>query len=325
MQHYHMHTQSAFWGRQSFSLTSMARSYLPTHWTQGQKSLCLLEQVLITFILDRNNYLLTSMPTDTMEATLLIVGDYDPGNVNSSDYTSFLQSNFGNYSTAIEDRYPFSSFNSSLIPAFDAIASIYTLVEYFCPTRRALEATSKAGVPVWTYLFKHQPTCGWYTDINSQQALDVLGPTHTAEIPFVFSLLSNLPPPNGTCSFDAQESAISKAMVSAWTSMATQKNPNAAAGLFGGSWPQFSTNTSMGLVITNTTDIGYIDYTECDFWDGVTASVTSQLAANNGTLPSATTSASSTASPTQKAGTVSLKTSGLMVLVAGFAGLLLAI
>jgi carboxylesterase type B len=76
--------------------------------------------------------------------------------------------------------------------------------------------------PAWTYRFEHQPTCGWYMGIHGQQELDVLGATHTAEILYVFSQLTHLAPPSGTCDFDAQEVAISKAMVSVWTFMAAQ-------------------------------------------------------------------------------------------------------
>jgi carboxylesterase type B len=251
---------------------------------------------------------------DTMEGTLLLIGSYsDPTALNASDYTTFLESSFGNYTPTIEKLYPLSLFDSTPLPVFEAMSYIYTIVEYFCPARSALEATSKAGVPGWTYRFAHQPTCGWYMGIDSEEALEVLGATHTAEIPYVFSQLTHLPPPNGTCNFNAQEIAISEAMVSAWTSMAVHGNPNSASGIIGGPWPQFSVNSSMGLLVENTTSIGYVNYTQCDFWDKIVA------AEANGTASA--TSTTSTAKPTQKAAGVAVKANMMMVFPAIIVGL----
>jgi len=111
------------------------------------------------------------------------------------------------------------------MPVYDAVAEIYSLVAYICPARRPLRVTVEHGVPGWTYRFKHQPTCGWSPSIDSQQTLDILGATHTSEMPFVFSHLRVLPPPNGSCEMNADEQRISSALVNAWTSMATQGNP----------------------------------------------------------------------------------------------------
>jgi hypothetical protein len=50
----------------------------------------------------------------------------------------------------------------------------------------------------------------------------------TSEIPFVFEQLTNLPLPNGTCSFNAP---ISKVFTTAWTSMAATGSPDGGAGI----------------------------------------------------------------------------------------------
>jgi hypothetical protein len=41
-----------------------------------------------------------------------------------SAYTSFLQRNFGNYSSTIETAYPISAFSSTLFPTFYAISYV---------------------------------------------------------------------------------------------------------------------------------------------------------------------------------------------------------
>jgi carboxylesterase type B len=216
----------------------------------------------------------------TQEGTLFVAPALgDPAKLTSSDYTSFLQSNFGNFSSTIEKTYPISLFDSTPLPTFNAISYIYTSVAYYCPSRRALEATINAGIPAWGYIFSHQPTCSWISVVTTAEALQVLGATHTSEIPFVFSQLTNLPEPNGTCSFDVQEDAISKAMVAAWTAMASNGNPNGddnAPGIIGAPWPQFNASNPLGLFVGNTTSIGLLNYTQCDFFDQINSVIVGQ-------------------------------------------------
>jgi carboxylesterase type B len=257
-----------------------------------------------------------------MEGTLFEISNVrNPLNLSQQYYTNFLQANFGNLTTYIEQMYPISAFNSTPMPVFEVVAEIYSLVAYICPARRALRATIQHGVPGWTYRFRHQPTCGWASGISSQQVLDILGATHTSEIPFVFSHLTGLPPPNGSCSFDVDEQRISRALVSAWTSMASHGNPDGAVGITGGPWPQFDVTNSRGLLITNSTAVGVVNYTQCDFWDQVNAGIVAPWGGASGVgnetdSPNATMTPSSI--PSQRTGGVAAMSAslGLAVLAA---------
>jgi len=230
-----------------------------------------------------------------MEGTLFTIGQFtNPLAITQADYLTFLNYTFGSLAVNVSNYYPMSAFESTDLPGFYAISAVLTDSYFKCPAYRALLATIKAGVPAWTYLFDHTPSCGWAVGLNSPTVLELLGPTHSSEIPFVFGEVTNLPPPAGTCSFNAQEVGISNVFISAWTSMAEGGSPGSGAGIVGGPWPQFSANGSQGLVIENGTAVGYVNYTTCEFWDLVAAAQNSSAVASTG-------SGSSTASSTSNA------------------------
>jgi carboxylesterase type B len=127
-----------------------------------------------------------------------------PSEVGTKVPTIFGSSKFiGSAAPLIAKAYSLSAFNSTPFPAFFAMEAIITDVSYKGPTYRALNLTVQNGVPAWTYLWNHTPSCTWF-DFIPRQALTLLGATHTAEIPFVFGNLNNLPLPNGTCSSGAR-------------------------------------------------------------------------------------------------------------------------
>jgi hypothetical protein len=274
--------------------------------------------------------------TATLEGTLFVIADgLGPTVATPADYTSFIQQNFGSFAPTIEKYYPISLFNSTPFPAFYAISTVYTISEYLCSMRRAVNATIKAGVPAYTYLFSHTPSCGWEPDLDSARALALLGPTHSAEIPFVFNHLTNLPPPNGTCSFNEKEIAISNALVSAWTSMAASGNPDAALGIADGPWPQWDASASKGLLIGNLTEVGFINFTQCELWDKVNEEVVALKAEGNGSSSetgsanetasaSGSSSASGTASGTSS-GSSAASTSNGMAFQVGFLAIVMAV
>jgi carboxylesterase type B len=202
-----------------------------------------------------------------MEGTIFSLAQYSnssPGNATAADYRAFLQENFGSVAALIEKYYPVSAFNATPYPAFYAMATVITDAGYFCPVRRALEATRRAGSPAWAYNFAHDPKCIWVQGIP-QQAAPLLGAAHTAEIPFVFGHTENLPSPNGTCSMSEDEKKISAFMVKAWTSMAEQQNPGPPA-----SWPAWTdAKSSQGINFVNASIPGYVNYTQCDLWDQI--------------------------------------------------------
>jgi hypothetical protein len=137
------------------------------------------------------------------------------------------------------------------------------------------------GVPAWTYFFNHNSKCTWL-QVLPQEAIPLVGATHTAEIPFVFGNTVNLPAPNGTCDMTEQEKAISAFLSEAWTSMADIQKPTSDAA----KWPAYgNAQTSLGINITNFTTAGYIDYTVCKLWDGINkmAVAAASSGAGNGT------------------------------------------
>jgi len=198
-----------------------------------------------------------------MDSTLSIILDYgSPSTFNSTTYDSLLTDTFGNLSSLVAKAYPLSAFNSTPYPVYSAMVTVLTDQSFKCPAYRGLNVAQQKGIPSYTYLWAHTPSCPWYPNIPSE-ALPILGATHTSEIPFVFGALNNSPLPNGTCNFTSAEKSISAFMVAAWRSMAENGNP-------GPGWPQFG-NTSLGINVVNSTSAGVVDYSSCAFFDKVNA------------------------------------------------------
>jgi hypothetical protein len=237
----------------------------------------------------------------SMEGTSFTLGQFqDPTAITEADYSAFLNYTFGSLAVNVSYYYPMSAFESTELPGFYAISTVLTDSYFKCPTYCALTATTKAGVPAWTYLDDHTPSCGWILGLTSPNILKLLGPTHTSEILFVFAELTNLPPPAGSCSFSEQEVQISKALTSAWTSMAAQGNPNGGIDISGRPWPTYNVSESQGVIIGDNATVGYVNYTVCAFWDIVAA-------VQNSSMASTTSSSATTAFP---------KTSKIMAITA---------
>lgn len=77
--------------------------------------------------------------------------------------------------------------------------------------------------------------------------------------------------------------------------MATAGNPGAGAGILGGPWPQYIANESKGLLLSNVSSNGYVNYTVCDFWDKIAAAETNLT--TNATSSIGPSSATSSAAP----------------------------
>lgn len=220
----------------------------------------------------------------------------NPETATAADYTDFLNSDFGSFAPSIATQYSLSAFNSTPYPPFYAVQQILTDYSFKCPARRALNRATQNGVPGWAYEFNRTLSCPWFPFISKQQ-LQTLGATHTAELPFVFGNLNNLPLPNGTCNLTAQDHSISEDLIYAWTSMAANGNPALPESL---QWPGYNPSTSFGLIIGETVTTGPIDYSICPFWDKI---YTAQL--QNATMTSpATRNTSGTADPSTGSGTL---------------------
>lgn len=220
----------------------------------------------------------------TDEGTLFILAQYQTGilQLNATTYNEFLTTMFGAFAQQVNETYPLSNYQGALEPALAAMSATITHSQFRCPTRRFLRQAVQDNIPVYTYSFNHTLSCPWFPIIPSV-ALPFLASTHTAEIPFVFGGVDNMPRPNGTCNMTAGEKALSTKMLAAWDNMATNANP-------GSDWPRYNSSSSMGInVVGDDFTAGTVDYSMCDFWDGILAAQTNQT---NGTSGSGSGTAS---------------------------------
>lgn len=191
-------------------------------------------------------------------------------NITQADYYDFLENSFGPLAAIVNETYPWSAFvAASPVPGFSAMTTVITDYAYKCPAYRALQKAAANGIDAWAYNFNHTPSCAWYSGIpESAEALELLGATHTSEIPFVLGWTSDLPRPGGSCNFTAPEVAISEFMLRAWTSMAADGRPaNSSV------WPAWTANGSTGITVSESVTAGSLDYSECEFWDKIQAGV----------------------------------------------------
>jgi hypothetical protein len=214
-----------------------------------------------------------------------------PAGATAADYTTFLQDNFGSAASLVEQHYPLSLFNSTPYPVFFAISQVLTESTYTCSAYRGLNRAVQKNIPVWTYLYDHTPSCQWLSFVPAE-ALPLVGATHTAEIPFVFGNLVNMPSPNGTCNSTTQEHAISAFLKKAWTAMAANGSPSTKDF----HWPPYENSSqSLGINIVNSTTAGVVDYSSCQLWDQINNNF---LKASNSTAANSTGTASLTPSST---------------------------
>ena len=195
--------------------------------------------------------------------------------------------------------YPLSAFNKSSIdsPApgyapFYALAKIITDQGFMCPTRRVLDITSQAQIPTFAYFDAHVPKCSWEVTIPVSD-LKVIGAAHASELKYVWNQTVDLPPPSGNCSQTTQEREIRQVLATAWTAMAMKATPGDVNGC---TWPLYSHNNTQGLLVSNSTSVGSINYAICDeLWDPYEVAVL-QNATNTSSSTAATSSSSSSAS-----------------------------
>jgi carboxylesterase type B len=240
---------------------------------------------------------------DANEGALFVLGQYQSPNISTEDYTTFLHDNFGSAASTVAKAYPLTAFQASPVPVFTAMSTIITDASYFCPAYRALKLAAKNGVPAWTYLWNHTDTCAWFSFIpQTQEALELFSATHTAEIPFVFGNLDSLPRPNGTCNLTTAERDISATLISAWTAMANTSDPSSSPdkGLF---WPSWNASSSLGINIGESVTVSYVNYTACELWDALDATVLNFTVGSTTTTAgsaNATSSSSSSSSSSSK-------------------------
>ncbi|EFW99378.1 carboxylesterase type b [Grosmannia clavigera kw1407] len=243
--------------------------------------------------------------SNTQDGSLFVVDQYGPHalQLGSDSYEQFLTSNFGALADSIEKTFPLASFESSIpadlqalnaTTAYFAMVSIMSHVRYTCPARRALISAASRGIKAYGYLFDHTPSCAWFPGMSDTE---ILGPTHTAEIPFVLGLTRNLPPPSGHCNLTTAEDDIASFMLGAWTRMAATRQPTTDKD--SSRWPAWNEGIGTGLLVgAGQVSTGYINYSSCDFWDQVEASIVRLDASGNLTATASASAASS--SPTTK-------------------------
>lgn len=218
------------------------------------------------------------------EGSLFILSAFQTSfaNLGPSDYDTFLRGMFGPAAASrIRETYPLAMFNGSPNAAFDAMSAALTYSTFRCPARRVLDRAAANGVPVWTYSFNRTVSCAWYAQIPAlDPVLQLLGPAHTAEIPYVFGQVADLPRPFGQCNLTEPERAIGRRLRAAWDGMAAAASP-------GDDWPPYTPDASRGVNIQgdsfDTADV--VDYSMCDFWDAIADMAGSGSPGGNATAP----------------------------------------
>lgn len=200
------------------------------------------------------------MGSTAHEGTLLLYASYGnaTASLNQTDYDQTLVSNFGSQAAIVNATYPASRYSNTEQPVFHAIDAVYTSSVIHCPAFRALTSSANTA-PVYTYLFNHTLTCPWLPFI-APGAVDLLGPAHTSELPFVFGQVRRLPFGAGPCDLTGGEVALSAYVQAAWTSMAEAGNPGAG-------WAEFAGGSTLGVVLDDVPSPGVVDYSECAFWE----------------------------------------------------------
>lgn len=200
------------------------------------------------------------MGSTAQEGTLFVYVSYGnaTASLNQTDYDQILVSNFGSQAATVNSTYPVSRYSNTEQPVFYAIDDVYTSSVIHCPAFNAL--TSRANTaPVYTFLFNHTVTCPWLPFI-APNAVELLGPTHTSELAFVFGQVSQLPFGTGSCNLTDEEVDLSAYMQAAWTNMAEAGNP-------GPDWAEFMESSTLGVVFSDASVPGVVDYSECAFWE----------------------------------------------------------
>lgn len=232
----------------------------------------------------------------TFDASLFVLGLYQLSveNISEADYDHFLSVSVGPLADTVKKLYPWSAFEAySPFQGLWAMTTVYTEVSYKCPAQRGLRLAAAKGIDAWAYSFNHTNSCPWLIGQPSNpKELVVYGPTHTGEIPYLFGQTKDLPRPDGTCNFTTAEDAISDFMINAWTSMAEYGKPGNSS-----VWPAWTPAKSQGITIYEGVSPGFLNMTECEFWDNIIDEMTkidAKAAAANTSSSTGTGSSTST-------------------------------
>ena len=238
----------------------------------------------------------------TKDGSLFVIDHYGYSvkTISEADYDTFLSVSFGSLTSTVKKAYPWSDFEAySPFEGLAAMTAVYTEASYKCPAQRGLKTAAAKGIDAWAYSWNHTNSCPWLIGIPSDpEVLQIYGPTHTGEIPFVFGQTKDLPRPNGNCTFNEAESAISDFMISAWTSMAENGRPANSS-----TWPVWTPENSEGITVNDVVSAGFLNYTECEaFWDKVQENIY-QIDANitaNGTSSASTSTSTASGTNTSR-------------------------
>lgn len=206
--------------------------------------------------------------SNSQEGSLPLLSRYGPRvtKLNQSTYDKFLKFNFGPLASTVNRTYSLSKFARTGAPGYAAMMTVLTAHSYRCAAYRGLKGAVRNGVPAWTYSFGHTPSCAWYQMIpDARPVLKLLGPTHTAELPYVFNLTTHMPPPEGNCQFNENEKELAATISTLWTNMAATGRPGTAS-----QWPEWTMEQSYGVNINSRLNVGAVDYSMCAaFWDQI--------------------------------------------------------
>jgi para-nitrobenzyl esterase len=157
-----------------------------------------------------------------------------------SEYTAALDRLFGSRGADVAAVYPSSAFPTPQ----EALARVWGDYRLACSTYDSARRFAQQGSSVYYYHFG-----------RTIPGLEVLGPTHGTEMPYVFG---TLPDPG------SDDTALTDAMQGYWTRFADAGDPNGEGAL---DWPVFDETSpqSMILDVPLAVQTGF-RLVECDFW-----------------------------------------------------------
>ncbi|XP_060547074.1 cholinesterase-like [Pantherophis guttatus] len=134
-----------------------------------------------------------------------------------------------------------------------ALSHFYTDRVFVCPLREAAGNIRKSGSPVYAYLFAHRPSWSVWPEW--------IGPTHAAEIPFVFGTFKSVLSVNQT--YTEAEARLSRKMMHYWAEFARTGNPTGSA-TSKDEWPLYNA-AEQNFFLLNTEPFQERVIEHCDF------------------------------------------------------------
>jgi len=172
--------------------------------------------------------------------------------ITADEYPAYIEYFLGaNLVESVLQLYPVTNYPSPV----NALSAALTDYKFFCSSKQAANAISRAGVPTYMYSFQHVP---------SFSLGNCYGAAHSFELPFVFPTFISyyeLEYGGGQTSWTSAEEKLALFMQKSWATFAKEHKP----GFF---WPRYFPNGPY-IILDTPFSYGFNQQGHCDFWDQV--------------------------------------------------------